>query len=58
MSKSQETRMRLFEALEALLKTRELESIRVSDICRLSGISRTTFYTMNEQIPKNIQTFL
>ena len=55
MSKQYETRMRIVDAIERLLKNKEPDDIRVSDVCRLSGISRTTFYVYFEDVFSAIQ---
>ena len=55
MSKQYETRMRIVNAIEHLLKNKNPDDIRVSDVCRLSGISRTTFYVYFEDVFSAIQ---
>ena len=57
MSKQYETRMKILAAIEQLLRTRDPDKIRVNDICRLSGVSRTTFYVYFEDIFSAIQWF-
>lgn len=55
MAKQLETRMKIINAIEKLLKTRNPDDIRVSEVCRLSGISRTTFYAYFEDVLSAIQ---
>ena len=55
MSKQYETRMRIIAAIEQLLRSRDPDKIRVNDICRLSGVSRTTFYVYFEDVYAAIQ---
>jgi len=55
MSKQYETRIRIITAIEQLMRSRDPDKIRVSDICRLSGVSRTTFYVYFEDIYSAIQ---
>lgn len=43
MTRQSDTRMRVVDALETLLKTHALENVRIGDLCRMSNISRTTF---------------
>lgn len=50
MTKQLDTRLRVVDALETLMRTHSLDAIRISDICRLSHISRTTFYVYFENI--------
>lgn len=57
MARQSDTRMRVVDALETLLKTHGLESVRISDLCRLSGISRTTFYVYFEDIYAVVQWY-
>lgn len=44
MSTQMETRMHIVGALSDLMKDRSLEHIKVTELCRVAGISRTTFY--------------
>lgn len=46
----QDTRRRIEEALENLLQEKELGQIRVTEICQLAQINRTTFYANYEDI--------
>lgn len=55
MARQLETRMKIINAIEKLLKTRNPDDIRVSEVCRLSGISRTTFYAYFEDVLSAIQ---
>ena len=55
MSRQYETRMKIINAIEQLLQCRNPEDIRVSDVCRISGISRTTFYVYFEDVYSAIQ---
>lgn len=57
MARQTDTRMRVVDALETLLRTRELENVRIGDLCRLSRISRTTFYVYFEDIYAVVQWF-
>ena len=50
MTRQSDTRMRVVDALETLLKTHALENVRIGDLCRMSNISRTTFYVYFEDI--------
>lgn len=55
MSRQYDTRMKIITAVEQLLQSRNPDDIRVSDVCRLSGISRTTFYVYFEDVFSAIQ---
>ena len=55
MSKQYDTRMKIIAAIEQLLRSRDPAEIRVSDVCRISGVSRTTFYVYFEDIFSAIQ---
>lgn len=55
MSKQYDTRMKIVGAIEQLLRSRNPDEIRVSDVCRISGVSRTTFYVYFEDIFSAIQ---
>lgn len=57
MTRQSDTRIRVVDALETLLKTHELENIRISNLCQLSGISRTTFYVYFEDIYAVVQWY-
>jgi hypothetical protein len=43
--KQQETRLKIYTALEQLVQTKRLSEIKVMDLCRVSGVPRSTFYT-------------
>ncbi len=45
MSKQRETRLKICKALEHLVQTRQLSEVKVIDLCRVSGVPRSTFYT-------------
>lgn len=55
MSRQYDTRLKIISAIEQLLHGRNPDDIRVSDVCRLSGISRTTFYVYFEDVYSAIQ---
>ena len=55
MSKQYDTKMKIIAAVEQLLRSRNPDEIRVSDVCRISGVSRTTFYVYFEDIFSAIQ---
>ncbi len=55
MARQYETRLKIIDAMEQLLANRSLEKLHVSDICRVSGLSRTTFYVYFEDIPAAVQ---
>ena len=40
----QKTKERLKEALLSLMKSKKIDRITISEICRVSGINRNTFY--------------
>ena len=40
----QDTRKRIEAVVQDLLQTKKLQEITVSEVCRLAGIHRTTFY--------------
>lgn len=50
VSRQEFTRMKIFLALEKLVLHQDIETIRVSDLCRACGISRSTFYLHFEDI--------
>jgi hypothetical protein len=45
MTKRQEICLKIFKALELLIQTKTLSEIKVIDLCQVSGVSRSTFYT-------------
>lgn len=45
MSRQQETRLKIYRALEKLVQTNRLSDIKVMDICKVSGVPRSTFYS-------------
>lgn len=45
MGKQPEARLKICKALEELVQTRKLSEIKVMDLCRLSGVPRSTFYS-------------
>lgn len=45
MAKRQEVCVKIFEALDKLIQTQTLSDIKVTDLCRESGVHRSTFYT-------------
>jgi len=45
VSKQRETRLKICKALEQLVQTRNLSEVKVIDLCRVSGVPRSTFYT-------------
>lgn len=55
MSKQYETKCKIIDSLETLLQTRTLDKIRINDICRQSGVSRTTFYVYFQDIYGAVQ---
>ena len=55
MAKQYDTRMKILAAIEQLLRSHDPDEIRVSDVCRISGVSRTTFYVYFEDIFSAIQ---
>ena len=57
MSRQTDTRIRIVDSLKVLLKARSFESIKVSDLCKAAGISRTTFYVYFDDIHAVVQWF-
>lgn len=55
MSRQYETRMKILGGIEQLLQSRSPEDIRVCDVCRVCGVSRTTFYVYFEDVSSAIQ---
>ena len=55
MTKQYDTRMKIIAAVERLLCMHNPDEIRVSDVCRIGGISRTTFYVYFEDVFSAIQ---
>ena len=51
MSKQLETRLKIVAATNELMKTTSPTKVRVVDVCKEVGISRTTFYEYFEDIP-------
>lgn len=45
MATHQEVRNRIYKALEELVQTKPLSEIKVIDLCKTSGVPRSTFYT-------------
>jgi hypothetical protein len=45
VTRQQEARLKIYKALEQLVQTRKLADIKVIDLCRVSGVPRSTFYT-------------
>jgi hypothetical protein len=45
VAKQQETRQKICDALAKLVQTNKLSDIKVIDLCRLSGVPRSTFYS-------------
>lgn len=45
MAKQQEARLKIYRALEHLVQTKKLSEIKVIDLCRVSGVPRSTFYS-------------
>lgn len=45
MGKKQKNRLNIYEALERMVQTIPLSEIKVVDLCRESGVPRSTFYT-------------
>jgi len=43
--RQQEIRNKIYKALEILVQTRPLSEVKVIDVCRISGVPRSTFYT-------------
>lgn len=46
----QETRRRIEEAFETLLQQKQLGEIRVTEICQMADVNRTTFYANYEDV--------
>lgn len=58
-----ESRTKIESAFIKLLQEHKLNEVRVTDICKLAGINRTTFYAnyidiydLAESIQKNLET--
>lgn len=45
VTKRQEIQAKIYAALEELVQSRPLSEIKVMDVCRISGVARSTFYT-------------
>jgi len=45
MERQCEVRRKIIAALEQLVQTRQMAEIKVIDLCRVSGVPRSTFYT-------------
>lgn len=45
MAKHPEVQQRIYKALEELLRTRTLAEVKVIDLCKVSGVPKSTFYT-------------
>jgi hypothetical protein len=45
MIKQQKIRLKIYKALEQLVQTKTLADIKVIDLCQVSGVPRSTFYT-------------
>lgn len=45
MAKQHEVKNRVYKALEVLVQTKPLAEIKVIDLCRVSGVPKSTFYT-------------
>jgi hypothetical protein len=43
--KQKEINSKIYSALEQLVQTKKLSEIKVMDLCRVSGVPRSTFYT-------------
>ncbi|RKL65551.1 TetR family transcriptional regulator [Salipaludibacillus neizhouensis] len=52
------TKKNLQLALIQLLKEKDLEKIKVTELCRLSGITRRTFYLHYENVRKYFEEFI
>lgn len=50
MTKQDEYCDRIYKALESLVQQKKLSEIKVIDLCRVSGIPRSTFYTFFSDI--------
>jgi hypothetical protein len=46
MSQQEEHRYKIYKALEVLVQQKKLSDVKVVDLCRVSGIPRSTFYTL------------
>ena len=45
MAKRDGIRKRIYEALEVLVQTKSLSDVKVMELCQISGVPRSTFYT-------------
>jgi hypothetical protein len=45
MTKQQESRYKIYKALEQLVQSKKMSDIKVTDLCRVSKVPRSTFYT-------------
>ncbi len=45
MARQQDSRLKIYKALEQLVQVKSISDIKVIDVCRLSGVPRSTFYT-------------
>ena len=50
MTRKKEVREKIYKALEELVQTRSLSDVKVMDLCRISGVHRSTFYTYFKDI--------
>lgn len=46
MSQQEEHRDKIYKALESLVQHKKLSEVKVVDLCQVSGIPRSTFYTL------------
>ncbi|MEL1134474.1 hypothetical protein AAC978_04745 [Desulfitobacterium sp. THU1] len=45
MAKLSEGQIKIYDALEKLVQTKSISEVKVIDVCRLSGVPRSTFYS-------------
>jgi AcrR family transcriptional regulator len=50
VTRKKEVREKIYKALEELVQTRSLSDVKVMDLCRISGVHRSTFYTYFKDI--------
>lgn len=57
MAKQYETKKKIIDAIDRLLRAHSIDKIKVSDICKISQVSRTTFYTYFEDVYGAVQWY-
>ena len=45
VARQQESRLKIYKALEQLVQIKKISEIKVMDLCRMAGVPRSTFYS-------------